>query len=77
MPPSDGALDSFANVLPGCNVTFQIIVQNGTVAEPIAAPACEDTVYNLDVIVIADDTAETDTRRVVIRVPGDRSLCAE
>jgi len=74
-PPSDGALDSFGDVLPGCNVTFQIVVRNGTPEAPLVEPQCEDTHHNLDIVVIAEDTAETDTRRVVIRIPGSRARC--
>jgi riboflavin biosynthesis pyrimidine reductase len=36
---------------------------------------CADQIFNVDVIVVGDDTVEADRRTVVVRVPGDRSLC--
>lgn len=70
-PGPDGTLDSFTSVVPGCRVTFQIVARN----DGFVAATCTDQVFNVDVIVVGDDTVEADRRTVVVRVPGDRSLC--
>jgi len=68
---SDGMVDSFTAVVPGCLVTFQIVAQNSGVV-----PAtCGDQLFNMRVIVIGDDVVEADSRTVIVRVPGDRTLC--
>ncbi|MCA9607858.1 MAG: hypothetical protein KC619_19750 [Myxococcales bacterium] len=74
-PPTitpDGTLDSFTGVSPGCLVSFQIVaVNNGFV------PAtCSDQIFNVPIIVVGDGTAEADRRQIIVRVPGDRTLCA-
>ena len=67
----DGTLDSFTGVAPGCRVTFQIVARN----DGFATATCTDQIFNVDVIVVGDDTVESDRRTVVVRVPGVRSLC--
>ncbi len=68
---TDGTLDSFTGVNPGCLVTFQIVARNDGVVDR----ACADQLFNMRVIVVGDDTVEADSRTVVVRVPGDRTLC--
>jgi len=70
-PGSDGTFDSFTGVVPGCLVTFQIVARN----DGFVPRTCADQLFNLRVIVIGDDVVEADSRIVVVRVPGDRSLC--
>jgi len=75
VPPTltpDGALDSFTGVDPGCLVSFQIVVVN----DGVVAATCADQIFNVPIIVIGDDTAEADRRQIIVRVPGDRTLCA-
>ena len=67
----DGAFDSFVDVEPGCLTTFQIVARNDGFVER----TCEDQIFNLDVVVIGDDVVEADRRTVVVRVPGNPSLC--
>jgi hypothetical protein len=71
MVGADGTLDSFTGVSPGCRVTFQIVARN----DGFVPATCADQIFNVDVIVVGDDTVEADRRTVVVRVPGDRSLC--
>src|SRR5690606_27302626 len=71
MPGVDGELDSFTDVTPGCLVTFQIVARN----DGFVARTCADQLFNMRVIVVGDDVVEADSRVVVARVPGDRSLC--
>lgn len=68
---SDGEFDSFTGVVPGCLVTFQIVARN----DDVVARTCRDQLFNLDVIVVGDDVVEADRRTVVVRVPGDRTVC--
>ncbi|HJL24453.1 MAG TPA: MXAN_6577-like cysteine-rich protein [Polyangiaceae bacterium LLY-WYZ-15_(1-7)] len=68
---SDGEFDSFVGVEPGCLVTFQIVAQN----DGLVDATCEDQLFDLRVIVVGDDVVEADSRVVVVRVPGDRTLC--
>jgi hypothetical protein len=58
-------------VTPGCLVTFQIVARN----DGFVPATCTDQIFNMRVVVIGDDTVEADSRTVVIRVPGDTSLC--
>ncbi len=67
----DGIFDSFTDVEPGCLTTFQIVARN----DGFVARTCEDQIFNLDVVVIGDDVVEADRRTVVVRVPGNPSLC--
>ncbi len=71
VPGTDGTFDSFTSVNPGCLVTFQIVARN----DGFVPAMCEDQLFNLRVIVVGDDVVEADSRTVVVRVPGDRSLC--
>ena len=68
---SDGMLDSFTSVVPGCLVTFQIVAEN----DGFVPATCRDQLFNMRVIVIGDDVVEADSRTVIVRVPGDRTLC--
>lgn len=67
----DGTYDSFEDVCPGTSVTFQIVTANDMIE-----PTCVDQLFASRLIVIGDDTSETDSRVVAIRVPGDPDLCA-
>jgi len=70
-PPSgDGTFDTFTGVCPGTSVTFQIVMQNNVVMA-----TCTDQIFTMRVIVVGDDTVETDSRLVTIRVPGNPALC--
>lgn len=74
-PPTlspDGTLDSFTGVSPGCLVTFQIVARN----DGFVPATCSDQIFNVPIIVVGDDTAEADRRQIIVRVPGDRTLCA-
>ena len=74
-PPTltpDGTLDSFTGVEPGCLVSFQIVVEN----DGFVAATCTDQIFNVPIIVVGDGTAEADRRQIIVRVPGDRTLCA-
>ncbi|MBO6938091.1 MAG: hypothetical protein JJ863_24190 [Deltaproteobacteria bacterium] len=74
-PPTlapDGTLDSFTGVSPGCLVTFQIVARN----DGFVPATCSDQIFNVPIIIIGDDTAEADRRQIIVRVPGDRTLCA-
>jgi hypothetical protein len=68
---TDGVLDSFTGVNPGCLVTFQIVARN----DGFVPQTCADQLFNMRVIVVGDDIVEADSRIVVVRVPGDRTLC--
>jgi hypothetical protein len=68
----DGIWDSFTDVEPGCLVTFQIIASNDGVVER----TCVDQIFDLDIVIIGDDVVEADRRTVIVRVPGNPSLCA-
>ena len=68
----DGTYDSFTDVVPGCLVTFQIVARN----DGFVPRTCTDQIFNLDVVIIGDDVVEADRRTVVVRVPGNPSLCA-
>ncbi|RLB48719.1 MAG: hypothetical protein DRJ42_22595, partial [Deltaproteobacteria bacterium] len=68
---TDGMVDSFTAVVPGCLTTFQIVAQN----DGFVPATCGDQLFNMRVIVIGDDIVEADSRTVVVRVPGDRTLC--
>jgi len=70
-PGGDGAFDSFVDVEPGCLVTFQIVARN----DGFVPATCADQLFELDVIIIGDDVVEADRRTVVVRVPGNPSLC--
>ena len=75
MPPTltpDGTLDSFIGVVPGCLVSFQIVAVNDGFVPAI----CEDQIFNVPVIVVGDDVVEADRRQIIVRVPGERTLCA-
>jgi hypothetical protein len=67
----DGVVDSFTDVVPGCLVTFQIVAEN----DGFVPATCGDQLFNMRVIVIGDDVVEADSREVIVRVPGDRTLC--
>jgi len=74
-PPTlgaDGTLDSFTGVSPGCLVTFQIVARN----DGFVTATCADQIFNVPIIVVGDDTAEADRRQIIVRVPGDRTLCS-
>ncbi len=74
-PPTvmpDGTLDSFTGVSPGCLVSFQIVARN----DGFVAAACADQIFNVPIIVVGDGTVEADRRQIIVRVPGERSLCA-
>jgi hypothetical protein len=71
-PGADGTLDSFTGVVPGCLVSFQIVAEN----DGFVPATCADQIFNVPVIVIGDSTVEADRRQVIVRVPGDRTLCA-
>ena len=68
----DGTLDSFVTVPPGCLVSFQIVAVN----DGFVPATCADQIFNVPVIVIGNDVVEADRRQVIVRVPGDRTLCA-
>ncbi len=68
---TDGVVDSFTDVVPGCLVTFQVVAEN----DGFVPATCGDQLFNMRVIVVGDDTVEADSRTVVVRVPGDRTLC--
>lgn len=70
MPAGDGVFDSFEDVCPGTDVTFQIITENDFVE-----PTCIDQIFTFRIVVIGDGITETDARTVAIRVPGDPDLC--
>ncbi len=70
-PGADGTLDSFTGVTPGCLVSFQIVAEN----DGFVPAACTDQIFSVPVIVVGNDTVEADRRTIVVRVPGDRSLC--
>jgi len=70
-PGADGTFDSFTDVVPGCLVTFQIVARN----DGFVMQECADQLFNMRIIVVGDDTVEADSRIVVVRVPGDRTLC--
>jgi hypothetical protein len=67
----DGVVDSFTAVTPGCLVTFQIVAEN----DGFVPATCRDQLFDMRVIVIGDDVVEADSRTVIVRVPGDRTLC--
>lgn len=74
MPPvltPDGTLDSFVTVQPGCLVSFQIVAVN----DGFVPATCSDQIFNVPVIVIGNDVVEADRRQIIVRVPGDRTLC--
>ena len=71
VPGVDGTLDSFTGVTPGCLVSFQIVARN----DGFVPATCTDQIFNVSVIVVGDDTVEADRRTIVVRVPGERSLC--
>jgi hypothetical protein len=71
VPGVDGTFDSFTAVRPGCIVTFQIVARN----DGFVAATCRDQLFNLRVIVVGNDVVEADSRTVIVRVPGDASLC--
>ncbi|MCB9593694.1 MAG: hypothetical protein H6719_13255 [Sandaracinaceae bacterium] len=74
-PPTltpDGTLDSFTGVEPGCLVSFQIVVEN----DGFVAATCTDQIFNVPIIVVGDGTVEADRRQIIVRIPGQRSLCA-
>ena len=73
-PPTtspDGTLDSFTGVVPGCLVSFQIVAEN----DGFVPATCSDQIFNVPVVIIGDDTVEADRRQIIVRVPGDRSMC--
>ncbi len=40
------------------------------------AATCSDQIFNVPIIIVGDDTTEADRRQIIVRVPGDRTLCA-
>ncbi len=36
---------------------------------------CTDQIFTVPIIVVGDDTVEADRRNIIVRVPGERTLC--
>jgi hypothetical protein len=74
----DGLADTYVDApLEDCSADFTVTIANGTAEAPVAAVACADTFYRVELAAVENDNParSSHAQTVYVRVPGDAALC--